>query len=68
MNMKDTVILLIILLSILGIMLGINHEGEGEVNTICTPDGTDVVIQNSDGSITIIHHDVSEDNDNYCIS
>ena len=67
MNMKNTVILLIFLLSILGIMLGFVHESEGDVDTIYTPDGADIIIQNSDGTITIIHQDVSEDNVNYCI-
>lgn len=66
MNMKNTVILLIFLLSILGIMLGICYTEES-MDATYTQDGNDLIIENSNGTITIIYTGPTEDNVNYCI-
>ena len=66
MNMKNTVILLIFLLSILGIMLGFCYTEESTDATY-TQDGNNMIIEDSDGTITIIYANPSEDNVNYCI-
>ena len=67
MNMKNTVILLIFLLSILGIMLGFCYT-EDSMDATYTQDGNNLIIENSNGTITIIYAGPVEDNVNYCIS
>ncbi len=52
MNMKDTVILLILLLSIAGLLIGI-HYSEDATDNDSADDDSDTVNEDSDSSITI---------------
>lgn len=53
MNMKNTVILLLFLLSVLGIILGVYYT-EADVDSVDAFDGKEVVTESDDGTITII--------------
>lgn len=52
MNMKDTVILLIFLLSVAGLLIGIHYSEDANEND-SADDNSDTVDQDSDSSITI---------------
>lgn len=52
MNMKDTVILLILLLSIAGLLIGIHYSEDATYND-SADDNSDTVDQDSDSSMTI---------------
>lgn len=52
MNMKDTVILLILLLSIAGLLIGI-HYSEDATDNDSADDDSDTVNEDSDSSITL---------------
>ena len=52
MNMKDTVILLILLLSIAGLLIGI-HYSEDATDNDSADDNSDTVNDDSDSSMTI---------------
>ena len=52
MNMKDTVILLILLLSIAGLLIGI-HYSEDATDNDSADDDSDTVNEDSDSNITI---------------